>query len=150
MKWNGCNQISKSVKKSWTKIGPWALEDKDYTEIKNSSGEVVFKYKSRINEIELTYKNEDGKKSKKTIKENIDYYLENAKIIREGLENFTAKKRHFLNFLPQKRKLKKKNIITSLPCWNARNTNQISKVRFVRNSTIPNWILKILPNSLLR
>ena len=61
--------VSKSVKKSWTKIGPWALEDKDYTEIKNSSGEVVFKYKSRINEIELTYKNEDGTKSKKTIKE---------------------------------------------------------------------------------
>lgn len=61
--------VSKSVKKSWTKIGPWALEDKDYNEIKNSSGEVVFKYKSRINEIELTYKNEDGKKSKKTIKE---------------------------------------------------------------------------------
>ena len=38
-------------------------------EIKNSSGEVVFKYKSRINEIELTYKNEDGTKSKKIVKE---------------------------------------------------------------------------------
>ena len=61
--------VSKSVKKSWTKIGPWALEDKDYNEIKNSSGEVVFKYKSRINEIELTYKNEDGTKSKKIVKE---------------------------------------------------------------------------------
>lgn len=61
--------VSKSVKKSWTKIGPFALEDKDYTEIKNSSGEVVFKYKSRINEIELTYKNEDGTKSKKIVKE---------------------------------------------------------------------------------
>ena len=61
--------VSKSVKKSWTSIGPWALEYKDYTEIKNSSGEVVFKYKSRINEIELTYKNVDGTKSKKTIKE---------------------------------------------------------------------------------
>jgi len=61
--------VSKSVKKSWTKIGPWALENKDYTEIKNSSNEVVFKYKSRINEIELTYKNPDGTKSKKTIKE---------------------------------------------------------------------------------
>lgn len=61
--------VSKSVKKSWTKIGVFALEDKDYTEIKNSSGEVVFKYKSRINEIELTYKNEDGTKSKKEIKE---------------------------------------------------------------------------------
>ena len=61
--------VSKSVKKSWTKIGPWALEDKDYTEIKNSTGEVVFKYKSRINEIELNYKNPDGTKSKKIVKE---------------------------------------------------------------------------------
>ena len=61
--------VSKSVKKSWKKIGPWALENDSYTEIKNKSGEVVFKYKSRINEIELTYKNEDGTKSKKTIKE---------------------------------------------------------------------------------
>jgi len=61
--------VSKSVKKSWTKMGAFALEDKDYTEIKNSSGEVVFKYKSRINEIELTYKNEDDTKSKKGIKE---------------------------------------------------------------------------------
>ena len=61
--------VSKSVKKSWTKIGPWALEDKDYSEIRNSFGEVVFKSKSRINEIELTYKNPDGTKSKKKIKE---------------------------------------------------------------------------------
>ena len=61
--------VSKSVKKSWTKIRSWALENEDYTEINNSQGEVVFKYKSRINEIELTYKNEDGTKSKKKIKE---------------------------------------------------------------------------------
>ncbi|MGN1297742.1 MAG: IS1634 family transposase [Clostridia bacterium] len=61
--------VSKSVKKSWTKIGSWALENKDYTEIRNSQGEIVFKYKSRINEIELTYKKEDGTKSKKKIKE---------------------------------------------------------------------------------
>ena len=61
--------VSKSVKKSWTKTGPWALDDNDYTEIKNLSGEVVFKYKSRINEIELTYRNPDGTKSKKNIKE---------------------------------------------------------------------------------
>ena len=61
--------VSKSVKKSWTKIGPWALEDKDYTEIKNASGEVTFKYKSRINEIELTYKNPNGTKFKKIVKE---------------------------------------------------------------------------------
>lgn len=61
--------VSKSVKKSWTKIGTFALDNNDYKEIRNSSGEVVFKYKSRINEIELTYKNEDGTKSKKTVKE---------------------------------------------------------------------------------
>lgn len=61
--------VSKSVKKSWTTIGPWALDNKDYTEIKNALGEVVFKYKSRINEIQLTYRNADGTKSKKTVKE---------------------------------------------------------------------------------
>ena len=61
--------VSKSVKKSWTTIGTWALDNKDYIEIKNSLGEVVFKYKSRINEIELTYRNTDGTKSKKTVKE---------------------------------------------------------------------------------
>ena len=61
--------VSKSVKKSWTKIGPWALDNNDYTEIKNSSGEIVFKYKSRINEIELTYRNLDGTKLKKNVKE---------------------------------------------------------------------------------
>lgn len=61
--------VSKSVKKSWTKISSWALEDKDYIEIKNLSNEIVFKYKSRINEIELTYKNSDGTKSKKIVKE---------------------------------------------------------------------------------
>ena len=61
--------VSKSVKKSWKKMGPWALDKNDYIEIKNSFGEVVFKYKSRINEIELTYKNEDGTKSKRKVKE---------------------------------------------------------------------------------
>ena len=61
--------VSKSVKKSWTKIGPWALDENDYAEIKNSSDEVVFKYKSKINEIELTYKNPDGTKSTKKVKE---------------------------------------------------------------------------------
>ena len=61
--------VSKSVKKSWTKIGPWALDDSDYTLIKNSAGEVVFKYKTRINEIKLTYKNSDGSKSTKVVKE---------------------------------------------------------------------------------
>lgn len=61
--------ISKSVKKSWTKLREWALDETEYKEIKNSNGEITFKYKFRINEIELTYKNQDGTKSNKTIKE---------------------------------------------------------------------------------
>ena len=61
--------VSKSVKRSWAKLREWALDNNVYTEIKNSSGEVVFKYKSRINEIELIYKNSDGTKSRKTLKE---------------------------------------------------------------------------------
>ena len=61
--------VSKSVKRSWKSQRDWALEEKDYTYIRNASNQVVFKYKSRINEITLTYKNEDGTKSKKIIKE---------------------------------------------------------------------------------
>ena len=61
--------VSKSVKKSWTKLSDWALDNNNYNEIRNSAGTVVFKYKSRINEIELTYKDVDGTKSTKTIKE---------------------------------------------------------------------------------
>jgi transposase len=61
--------VSKSVKKSWKPQRNWALSEDNYTYIRNASNEVVFKYKSRINEITLTYKNEDGTKSKKTVKE---------------------------------------------------------------------------------
>ena len=61
--------VSKSVKRSWKSQRDWALEEKDYTYIRNAFNQVVFKYKSRINEITLTYKNEDGTKSKKIIKE---------------------------------------------------------------------------------
>ncbi|MGN0974131.1 MAG: IS1634 family transposase [Bacilli bacterium] len=61
--------VSKSVKKSWNSQREWALDENDYNYIRNNSNEVVFKYKSRINEITLTYKNSDGTKSTKTIKE---------------------------------------------------------------------------------
>lgn len=79
--------VSKSVKKSWTKIGPWALDNNDYTEIKNSSGEVVFKYKSRINEIELTYRNPNGTKSKKNVKEKEIIYWSKKHYERELYQN---------------------------------------------------------------
>lgn len=61
--------VSKSVKRSWKKLRDWALDNTGYTEIKNTNGDVVFKYKSRINEIELVYKHNDGTKSKKKIQE---------------------------------------------------------------------------------
>ena len=61
--------VSKSVKKSWSKLSNWALDNNEYTEIKDSSGTLVFKYKSRINNVELIYKNNDGTKSKKIVKE---------------------------------------------------------------------------------
>lgn len=79
--------VSKSVKKSWTKIGPWAMDNEGYTEIRNSSGEIVFKYKSRINEIELTYKNLDGTKSKKTVKEKEIIYWSKKHYEREEQQN---------------------------------------------------------------
>lgn len=79
--------VSKSVKKSWTKIGPWALDENDYTEIRNSTGEVVFKYKSRINEIELTYKNPDGTKSTKKVKEKEIIYWSKKHYEREVQQN---------------------------------------------------------------
>ena len=79
--------VSKSVKKSWTKIGPWAMDNEGYTEIRNSSGEMVFKYKSRINEIELTYKNLDGTKSKKTVKEKEIIYWSKKHYEREEQQN---------------------------------------------------------------
>lgn len=61
--------VSKSVKKSWESQRDWALENNGYTEIRNSLGEVVFKYKSRINEITITYKNQDSTKSTNVVKE---------------------------------------------------------------------------------
>lgn len=66
--------VSKSVKKSWKELRDWALDNADYTEMKNSLGQVIFKYKSSAKEIELIYKNADGTKSKKKIKEKTIIY----------------------------------------------------------------------------
>ena len=61
--------VSKSVKRSWKSQREWALKENNYNYIKNKKGEIVFKYKSRINDITLTYKNADGTKSTKKVKE---------------------------------------------------------------------------------
>ena len=79
--------VSKSVKKSWTKMEKWALDNSDYKEIKDASEEVVFKHKSRINEIELTYKNQDGKLLKKTIKEKEIIYWSKKHYEKEKKQN---------------------------------------------------------------
>ncbi len=79
--------VSKSVKKSWKSQREWALDENDYTSIKNSIGEVVFKYKSRVNEITLTYKNTDGTKSKKTIKEKEIIYWSKKHYDKEMYQN---------------------------------------------------------------
>lgn len=78
--------VSKSVKKSWTKLREWALDDNDYTNI-NTQGEVTFKYKSRINEITLECKNPDGTKSKKVIKEKEIIYWSKKHYEKELFEN---------------------------------------------------------------
>lgn len=57
--------VSKSIKKSWKSMKDFALDEEGYTCMKNQSNEVVFKYKSRINEI--TVKDKNG--NKKQIKE---------------------------------------------------------------------------------
>ena len=79
--------VSKSVKKSWTKLKEWALEDKDYIKIENSNGVTTFKYKSKINEIELVYKNEDGTKSKKIVKEKEIIYWSKKHYDKEVFQN---------------------------------------------------------------
>lgn len=79
--------VSKSVKKSWTKLRDWALNDDEYTNIKNSFGETTFKYKSRINEIKLTYKNQDGTKSTKIIKEKEIIYWSKKHYDKEVFQN---------------------------------------------------------------
>lgn len=81
--------ISKSVKKSWTKMSEWALDDNEYTKITNTQGEVVFKYKSRINErvLESDEKDANGKKKKITIKEKEIIYWSKKHYEREKHQN---------------------------------------------------------------
>ena len=79
--------VSKSVKRSWKSQREWALNEKDYKVITNKNKEVVFKYKSRINEITLTYKNTDGTKSTKKVKEKEIIYWSKKHYEREFNQN---------------------------------------------------------------
>ena len=79
--------VSKSVKRSWKSQREWALDEKDYKVITNKNNEVVFKYKSRINEITLTYKNIDGTKFTKKVKEKEIIYWSKKHYEREFKQN---------------------------------------------------------------
>ena len=79
--------VAKSVKKSWKSQRDFALDDEGYTYIRNNSGEVVFKYKSRINDITLTYTNEDGTKTTKKVKEKEIIYWSKKHYDREVMQN---------------------------------------------------------------
>ena len=79
--------VSKSVKRSWKSQREWALDEKDYKVITNKNKEVVFKYKSMINEITLTYKNADGTKSTKKVKEKEIIYWSKKHYEREFNQN---------------------------------------------------------------
>ena len=83
--------VSKSVKKVGSPKETGHQNKKGYTYIRNASNQIVFKYKSRINEITLIYKNKNETKSKKIIKE---------KVI--GVKNITKKlhqKPKFIEYL---------------------------------------------------
>ncbi len=79
--------VSKSVKRSWKSQREWALDENGYKVITDKNNEVVFKYKSRINEITLTYKNTDGTKSTKKIKEKEIIYWSKKHYEREFNQN---------------------------------------------------------------
>ena len=79
--------VSKSVKRSWSKIRDWAIDDEGYTKITNQAGETIFKYKSRINEVKLTYKKADGTKEEKIIKEKEIIYWSKKHYDKEVAQN---------------------------------------------------------------
>lgn len=79
--------VSKSVKKGWTKLKDWATNEDGYTVITNNTGEVTFKYKSRIIETKLSYKNEDGTPSSKIIKEKEIIYWSKKHYDKELFQN---------------------------------------------------------------
>lgn len=81
--------ISKSVKKSWSQMSDWVTNDNDYTSIRNSLGEIVFKYKSRIYErtLKSKEKDENGKNKEIKVKEKEIIYWSKKHYEREYHQN---------------------------------------------------------------
>lgn len=61
--------FSKSIKKLNDVERNWALLDEGFIEVKDSKGELLYKYKSCIDDFKYEYKDECGRKFSKTIKE---------------------------------------------------------------------------------
>ncbi len=73
--------VSKSVKRSWASQREWALDESDYQIVTNANNEVVFKYKSRINEITLTYEIKEMINGKEELKEKLSKKIKEKEII---------------------------------------------------------------------
>lgn len=61
--------FSKSVKQLPKKEQVWVLLENDYKNVKDESGNILYRYKSCIDEFEYSYKDDNGKIIKKTIRE---------------------------------------------------------------------------------
>ena len=66
-----CNSyiFSKSVKQLSEKEKVWVLLNNDYKDVKDEYGNTVYRYKSCIEDFDYSYKDDDGKIVKKTIRE---------------------------------------------------------------------------------
>lgn len=103
--------ISKSIKRSWTKMRDYALNENGYTYLRNNNNEVTFKYKSFVEE--RTFKDKEGhsitakvkrivywskkqyEKSKQDNKKFLEY-LENCKEHPDKLKDRQRKSQEFI------------------------------------------------------
>ena len=76
--------FSKSVKQLFEKEKVWVLLNNDYKDVKDEYGNTVYRYKSCIEDFDYSYKDDDGKIVKKTIREKrVCTY--NPKLVRKKL-----------------------------------------------------------------
>ena len=61
--------FSKSVKSLPEKEKKWVFNTADYQDVLDRNGDVVYSYKYCVDEFEYSYKDEDGRLYKKTVKE---------------------------------------------------------------------------------
>lgn len=93
--------VSKSVKQCWKSYKEWIQDETDYQIITNSLGEAVFKYKSRIVEKTLSYKDKETlEKHSKKVKEkevvywSLNHYKKEVKQNQKFIEYLESCKEH--------------------------------------------------------